>query len=78
MITFEDQKSTPQADGSTLLTFTVRVPSADVTGGAGEAERSLQAALHTAEQRIMEHAIARHDKDGEPLEQGKKPCRGTP
>lgn len=71
MITLADQQSAPQADGSTLLTFTVRIPSADEMGGARQAERSIQEALHTAGRRIMEHALSRYDTDGEPLEHGK-------
>lgn len=71
MIALVDQRSKPQTDGSTLVTFTFRVPAADEIGGAREAERSIQEAIHTAGRTLMEHTLSRYDTAGEPIEQGK-------
>ena len=68
MITLLDQQSRNEADGSTLLTFTVRVPSRDRIGGPREAEIGVQQALHEAGGSIMESVLSRYDTDGEPLE----------
>lgn len=68
MIALVDQRSKPQADGSTLMTFTIRVPSQDRIGGPREAEIATQKALNEAGGRIMETILSRYDTDGEPLE----------
>lgn len=70
MITLADQQSHTAADGSTLVTFTVRIPWREQIGGAMEAERAVQLALNTAGTRIMESVLSRYDTDGEPLERG--------
>ena len=68
MITVVDQQSRNEADGSTLLTFTVRVPSRDQIGVPREAQIGVPQALHTTGGEIMETVLSRSDTDGEPLE----------
>ena len=68
MLSFTAHESRTEADGSTLMTFSVRVPSREQIGGALEAERSLHRALNAAGACIMQTLLSRYDTDGEPLE----------
>ena len=68
MISLVDQQSRTESDGSTVMTFSVRIPSREKIGGPREAEIAVQQALHAAGGRIMESVLSRYDTDGEPLE----------
>lgn len=68
MIPLVDQQSRTEADGGTVMTFSVRIPSREKIGGPREAEMAVQQALHKAGGQIMETVLARYDTDGEPIE----------
>lgn len=72
MISLAEHKSVTHTDGTTWITFTVAVPSADEIGGAMQAERSVQQVLNNMGQSIMEHTLARYDTNGEPIELGRE------
>ena len=67
MIPLVDQQSRTEADGGTVMTFSVRIPSREKIGGPREAEMAVQQALHKAGGQIMETVLARYDTDGEPI-----------
>lgn len=71
MINLSERSVTRTLNGRTRLTFTIELPGQDEIGGARQAERDVQAALHEAGREVMEHLLALYDTDGEPLEQGK-------
>ncbi|RYH00175.1 MAG: hypothetical protein EON58_01190 [Alphaproteobacteria bacterium] len=71
MISISARSVTRTPDDRTRLTFTMELPARDEIGGARQAERSLQAALHEAGREVMEHLLTLYDTDGEPLDQGR-------